>query len=131
MAFGVCRSASGSHERGPRRIYERSIHQNYSTLGAHLSCTVHRSTCCSWTRLIGIPEDKRRLKFVLQRQPSSALTHFFRSVLSFKTPLNRSPILATRSLMLKIVKSRGDKPCFTSFHNSGVDTLAPATGRTL
>ena len=46
-----------------------------------------------------------------------------------RTPSNRSPSLPKRSQTLSMRKSCGVTPVSTSSHSSGVETVAPASGR--
>jgi hypothetical protein len=49
---------------------------------------------------------------------------------AFSTPSNRSPCCSTRPSATSIVKSRGSRSSVTSSQRSGVETGAPALGRT-
>src|SRR6266508_873433 len=46
-----------------------------------------------------------------------------------RTPSNRSPTLAKRFHTVSMVKSCGETPFWTSFHVSGVETVAAVSGR--
>ena len=51
-------------------------------------------------------------------------------LLPASTPAKRSPSRATRSSTASIVNAAGSSPCATSSQRSGVETVAPARGRT-